>query len=298
MLQIPRITESYIQLGLKNLDQVALFKPDIGLNFHYPDCAFFALLMELKNPKHILDLGSYFGLLPILTEHLHSMYGEGKKFDWTLIDNCSYVKELADYIKGNGDFNGRFLNSKHLETWKVSNLTPWKKDMFELHGEYCVPPATPEEFYLFWEKFTSYYKMGNPKKEMYVSLNDIPSKKKFDLVMFDLAAEAYDNNLEMFNTLVNEHINEDAIIVMDDILPRHPRAMSMFYYIIDYTEFVPVAFSTNKIAIQRKQFKEEFIFNTTANSGLRAEGMAIQPYFNFYFHKSYKWGDYLNLRAN
>lgn len=302
MLQVPRITSKFITEGFNNtLDQVALFEPDIALNFHYPDCVFFALLLELKNPKHVLDLGSYFGMLPVLTEHLHALYGDNKKFNWTLVDNCTYVKELADFIRGNGTLSGRFLKEFQVNTWKVENIKPDKQQMFEIQGNYCVPPSTPEEFATFWEKFTTYYELGNPYKEMYDSLSSIPDKRKFDLVMFDLAAGS-EQNFEIFQNLINNHINDDAIIVMDDIYPKHPGGMALFQWIIDTTDFIPLAFSTNKIAIQRKQFKDKFMFTTVMDTGHRANGsfrQAItQPYFNFFFQKTYKWGDFLDLRAN
>lgn len=302
MLQIPKITDNFVWKGFKTLDHGDLFEPDIALNFHYPDCAFFALLMEIKNPKYILDLGSYFGMLPILTEQLHTLYGDNKKFNWTLIDNCLYVKELAEFVKGTGEFSGRFLRQLHLDTWKLENIKPWKQAMFEISGEYCVPPSTPDEFVKFWEKFTEYYKLGNPYKEMYDSLESIPDQRKFDLVMFDLAADGFEENLEIFQNLVANYINEDAIIVMDDILPRHPRGFALFQWIIDNTDFSPVAFSTNKIAIQKKQFKDDFMFNKVVNGGYRADGSLTQAlpqkYFNFFIHKAYKWGEYLNLKAN
>lgn len=302
MLQIPKITDNFLWQGFKTLDHVALFEPDIALNFHYPDCAFFALLMEIKNPTHILDLGSYFGLLPILTEHLHALYGDNKKFNWTLIDNCTYVKELSNFIRGNEAFSGRYLRQQHLNTWKLENIKHWKQEMFEIQGEYCVPPSTPDEFILFWEKFTSYYELGNPSKDMYDSLSSIPDDRKFDMVMFDLAADGFEQNQEIFINLTDNYINDDAIIVMDDILPRHPRGLALFQWIIDNTEFLPIAFSTNKIALQRNKYRNDFMFNKVEPMGYRANGSfehaTPQKYFNFFFHKAYKWGNYLNLRAN
>ena len=304
MLQIPRITSNFISEGFnKTLDHVALFKPDIALNFHYPDCVFFTLLMELKNPKHILDLGSYFGMLPILTEKLHSLYGENKKFNWTLIDNCSYVKELANFTKGTGELSGKFLKQFHLNSWKLANIMPFKQQMFEVHGEYCVPPTTPEEFFIFWEKFTTFYKIDNPPyREMYDSLKSIPDQRKFDLVLFDLAADGFEENQVIFQNLVDNYITDDAIIVMDDIYPKHPRGMALFQWIIDTTGFLPVAFSTNKVALIKKQFKDKFMFTTVMDAGLRANGSFTyavpQEHFNFFFHTAYKWGDFLDLKAN
>lgn len=302
MLQIPKITENHILKGFKTLDRVALVEPDISLNFHYPDCAFFALLMELKNPKHILDLGSYFGLLPILTEHLHTLYGDNKKFNWTLVDNCLYVKELANFIKETGTLSGKFLGQSHLDTWKLQNIKANKQHLFETYGEYCVPPSSPEEFAVFWEKFSLHYNLNNPYKEMYNGLESIPAQRKFDLVMFDLSADGFEQNLEIFQNLVTNYINNDAIIVMDDVLPRHPRGMALFQWIIDNTDFLPLAFSTNKIALQRVQFKQDFMFTTVTNAGFRADGSLTraipQKYFNFFFQHAYKWGEYLNLKAN
>lgn len=302
MLKIPRITANYIRRGFNNFDDLddnPLTVPDISLNFHYPDCVMFALLMEIKKPKNILDFGSYFGLLPILSEHLFKLYGNGQKFNWTLVDDCSYVKELAYFIKRQGNLSNTLLTNQHVETWKISNMPLHKSAMFEQHGEYCVPPTTPEEFYKFWAEFTNYYRLDNPSKSMFTNLELVPSECKFDLVMFDLAAENYDVNLEMWKTLTNNYINDDAIVVMDDVLPRHPKAMSLFLHILDTTEFSPVAFSAGKIAMMKKQHKEEFI-NKVNQAGLIAKSNAVsaQEYFNFFVNNTYKWGTYLNLKAN
>jgi hypothetical protein len=303
MLNIPRITENFIWQGFKTIDRSSLYEPDIALNFHYPDCVFFALLMEAHNPKHILDLGSYFGMLPILTEQLHTLYGDNKKFNWTLIDNCTYVKELANFIRGHDMFSGKFLKKFHLDTWKLENINPEKQQMFEVHGKYCVPPSTVEEFVIFWQKFTTFYKIDNPPhREMYVSLKSIPGQRKFDLVMFDLAADSFEENQEIFQDLTTNYINDNAIIVMDDIYPKHPRGMALFQWIIDTTNFLPVAFSTNKVALMQKQFKDEFMFTKVMDRGLRGNGSyshaVPQKYFNFFFHKAYKWDNFLDLKAN
>ena len=301
MLQIPKITERYISQGFKTIDQKALLEPNIGLNFFYPDCVMFALLLDIQNPSRVLDLGSYFGLLPILSEQLHKLYGEGKKFQWTLIDNCSYVKELADFIQGRGPFTGIHLKNRHLETWKLENIEEEKQHFFKKTDQYCIPPYTPEEFHAFWKKFTEHFKLDNPNKEMYTGFDTMPADRKFELAMFDLASENFEVNKMMFETLVKDYASDDIIIVMDDISPQHPNSMALFNYILDTTDFLPLAFSTNKIAIQRKEFKEDFIFNKTAKAGHRGRGLPTkdvpQPYFNFFFRSAYKWGDYLNLGA-
>jgi hypothetical protein len=280
---------------------VALFEPDIALNFQFVDCALFALLMEAKNPTHILDVGSYFGMLPILSEQLHWMYGDQKKFNWTLVDDCSYVKEIANYFKGIGEFSGTNLRATHRDTFLVKNTKQWKQVMFEIHGDYCIPPVSPSEFNLFWDKFTNYYKLQRPSIEMHTALDSIPAGRKFDLVMFDLAAESYDTNLLMFQRLL-EIVSDDAIIVMDDLNPAHPKAMALFQYIIDTTDFSPLAFSNNKIAIQRKKYKQDFIFTTIVNAGLYGVGEQMKvteaPYYMFFRQYGYKWEDYIVVRPN
>ncbi len=301
MLQIPKITENYISQGFKTIDQTALLEPNMGLNFFYPDCVMFALLLDIQNPTRVLDLGSYFGLLPILTEQLHKLYGTGKKFQWTLIDNCSYVKELSDFIKGQGPFTGAHLKNRHLETWKLENIKKEKQHFFESTDRYCIPPSTPEEFHIFWKKFTDHHKFDNPNKEMFTGFDTMPKDRKFELAMFDLSSENFDVNKRMFELLVNEYGSDDIIVVMDDISPQHPNSMALFNYILDTTDFLPLAFSTNKIAIQRKKFKDNFIFKRTVEAGHHGLGSPTkdipQTYFNFFFRSAYKWGDYLNLGA-
>jgi hypothetical protein len=302
MLRIPRITEAYIKDGLKNVDYSAIFEPSIGLNFHYPDCAFFALLMEIQDPKHILDLGSYFGLLPIMSEHLHKLYGSGKKFQWTLVDNCSYVKELADYILTNKEMSGKFLTQRHVETWKLSKVDISKQHLFEHHDTFCVPPTTPDEFYTYWDKFTKLYGIDNPSMEMYTNLSEVGTDKKFSLVMFDLASESFKENILIFRDLIKNYTSDNVIVVLDDIDAKHPMGMAMFNFILDTTDFVPVAFSTGKVAIQRADFKKDFIFTKTVDAELRAIGRygrnVSQSHFNFFFRETYKWGDYLDMCAN
>ena len=69
-LLIPRLTKEYIRDGMKVLNYYTFYEPEVVLNFNYPDVVLFALLAHVKKPKNILDLGSFFGLLPFAVEEI------------------------------------------------------------------------------------------------------------------------------------------------------------------------------------------------------------------------------------
>jgi hypothetical protein len=297
-LVIPRLTEEYIRDGFKTLDWHAFYEPDTVLNFHYPDVVLFSLLAHVKKPKHILDLGSFFGMLPFIVEEIFRSSGSNEQFNWTLVDNCLYTKEFAEAIKNKTPISARYLNQKHFNAWRRENVIPRKETLFDKSGYYLLPPSNPMEFRAYWHRFSSSYNVPMPPMIMVESIEEV-NDKKFDLVHFDLTAGASELNKRMFNHIAEHKLNDDGIIVFDDMRPQHPKMLLFFQYILATTDFRPVAFSTGKIAMMRKKYKPEFIFKVD-NEGLREVNHTRDNYFSFALAggEETDWGDFLDLRAN
>lgn len=297
-LRIPRLTKEYIRDGFKTLDWHSFYEPDLVLNFHYPDVVLFALLAHVKQPKHILDLGSFFGMLPFIVEEIYRSSGSAQQFNWTLVDNCLYTKEFAEAIKNRSPISARYLNQTHFDAWRQENVLPWKDSWFQKSGYHYLPPSNPFEFSVFWFRFATHYRIPNPYLTMYENMTDVKDTK-FDLVHFDLTAGASELNRNMFNHVINNNLSDDGIIVFDDMRPQHPKMLVFFQYILATTDFRPIAFSTGKIAMMRKQYKPEFI-SKVDNAGLREVNHTRDDYFSFQMAggEETDWGDFLDLRAN
>jgi len=302
VLAIPRLTQWYIRDGFKTLDWYTLYEPDVVLNFHYPDSVLFALLAHIQQPKEILDLGSFFGMMPFITEEIYRTGWRGtgsETFSWTLVDKCLYTKELADVVNGKTTLSSRWLNHSHLQAWHEDVVSAWKKEeLYQKAGQYYCPPSNPLEFDTYWDKLAAHYNINRPKMQMVESLEET-NNKKFDLVHFDLTAGAYELNKEVFEQLAANNLSDDGIIVFDDMTPRHPKMLLFFQYLITKTEFRPIAFSTGKIALMRRGHKQAFIDKALA-AGLIDPDDERSYYYAFLVegHPDSDWGDFLNLRAN
>ena len=297
-LVIPRLTEEYIRDGFKTLDWHAFYGPDVVLNFHQPDVVLFALLAHVKKPKHILDLGSFFGMLPFIVEEIFRSSNSTEQFNWTLVDTCLYTKEFANAIKNNTPISARYLNQKHFDAWHVDNVPPWKETLFTRFGEYYLPPTNPFEFNRYWFQFAQRYGIPMPYMTMFESIEEVKDKK-FDLVHFDLTAGASELNKRMFEHVANNLLIDDGIIVFDDIRPQHPKMLLFFQYILSTSDFRPIAFSTGKIAMMRKEHKPLFMFNVE-KAGLKEIRHIRDDYYSFQFVGSEEtdWGDFMDLRTN
>jgi hypothetical protein len=297
-LVIPRLTEEYIRDGFKTLNWHSFYEPDTVLNFHYPDIVLFALLAHVKKPKHILDLGSFFGMLPFIVEEIFRSSGSNEQFNWTLVDTCLYTKEFAEAIKSNTPISARYLNQKHFNAWRQENVQPWKEVFFRKLGDYFVPPSNSFEFDIFWYRFALHYRIPKPPMTMFESIEEVKDKK-FDLVHFDLTAGASELNKRMFEHVANHLLSDDGIIVFDDMRPQHPKMLLFFQYILSTSDFRPIAFSTGKIAMMRKKYKADFIFSVD-NAGLRQINHVRDNYFSFAMAEGEEtdWGNFLDLRTN
>jgi hypothetical protein len=298
-LKIPRVTKEFVRDGLQAFDHYTFYEPEVVLNFHFPDIVLFTLLAHVKKPKHILDLGSYFGILPFVVEEISRINNCPESFNWTMVDNCLYTKELAGTINGDVTFSNRYLNRNHLDSWHENNVPKWKENvLFKKVGEYYLPPSTTLEFERYWSCFATHYKVPKPSMKMFESIDEVKDTK-FDLVHFDLTAGASELNRKMFHLIAEHKLNDDGIIVFDDMRPQHPKMLVFFQYILATSDFRPVAFSTGKIAMMRKKYKPEFIFKVD-NAGLREVNHTRDNYFSFAMAggEETDWGDFLDLRAN
>lgn len=297
-LVIPRLTEEYIRDGFKSLDWHAFYEPDTVLNFHYPDVVLFALLAHVKQPKHILDLGSFFGMLPFIVEEIYRSSNSTERFNWKLVDNCLYTKELAEAINNNTPISARYLSQKHFRAWHEDVVVGWKINLFQKVGNYYLPPSNPLEFDRHWFRLSLQYNIPMPYMSMVESIEEVKDTK-FDLVHFDLTAGSSALNRSMFEHVIKHNLNDDGIIVFDDIRPQHPKMLLFFQYILSTSDFRPVAFSTGKIAMMRKAHKPLFMFNVE-KAGLKQVKYTRDDYFSFQFldGEETDWGDFMDLRTN
>lgn len=298
-LVVPRLTEEYVRDGFKTFHHYTFYDPEVVLNFHYPDAVLFALLAHVKKPKHILDLGSFFGLLPFIIEEIFRSSGSQEQFNWTLVDSCLYTKELAEAIKNNTPVSARYLSVEQFNGWHEDNVPPWKEyKIFDKVGKYYLPPSTPREFNGYWFRLAKFHEIPRPLMVMFESLEEVQDRK-FDLVHFDLTAGAYELNKNMFEDLVKHNLSDDGIIVFDDMRPQHPKMLLFFQYILSSTDFRPIAFSTGKIAMMRKQYKDDFI-KKVDSAGLIEVIHTRDSYYSFQIGKGLEsdWGNFLDIRAN
>lgn len=277
-----------------------LHAPRLLLNYEFNDLAFFTLLAYIKKPSNILDLGSYTGFLPFLVERLSLLANSPQQYNWTLVDDSRYLRELKSSIVDNNPLSGKGLVDIHKASWLKNKVPPAMGSILNEHNDYYLPPVEPKEFADLWAKFSIIANIAQPQTAMYNKLEAVPSSLKFDLVHFDLAA-GNPENAEVFNYLHQNHLSEDSIVVFDDVEIAHPKMFLMFLDIIEKTELRPVAVGMQKIAVMNRAYKDAFI-NITNQVGLidfsatPFRNKVNEPY-RFFPETSERWGPYLNLRA-
>ena len=133
---------------------------------------------------------------------------------------------------------------------------------------------------------------------MFESIEEVKDTK-FDLVHFDLTAGSSALNRSMFEHVIKHNLTDDGIIVFDDMRPQHPKMLLFFQYILSTSDFRPIAFSTGKIAMMRKEHKPLFMFNVE-KAGLKQISWTRDNYYSFQFldGEETDWGDFMDLRTN
>jgi hypothetical protein len=225
-------------------------------------------------------------------------------FNWTLVDNCLYTKELAESIRNSTSLSNRWLSQRHLDEWHEDNISPRKKERLFLEkvGQYHLPPSNLTEFEAYWFRLAIFHRIPKPNMVMFESLQEVKDKK-FDLVHFDLAAGAYEVNRDTFEYLINNSLSDDGIVVFDDMTPKHPNMLILLQSILTTTSFRPIAFSTGKIAMMRKQYKNSFI-DAAYKAGLMEDLNKVSTLPDEYYSfqrcggSESNWGDFLDIRAN
>ena len=297
ILRIPKSKDIHFQNGFDESYYHALFKPTRMLGYSndqiYLDSVLIAMLIHAKQSKKVLDLGSYFGMLAFVVEDLHTHSNINSEIEWILVDNCMYIKELYQHIRGEVELSGVFLPMGQIDEWKKNKVSQNTQTLFDSHGEFCLPPVNAEQFQQYWKNLANnYLNIKCPNMTMYEDLN-LLNDQKFDFVIFDLSAGQYENNLEMFSKL-QEYITEETIIVLDDITPKHPNMMALFEYIMKEFNYSPVAFSPGKIAVIHPEQKESFLLlvkNHIIIESLKVNGANHSCSFN----SNPIWGTYLQL---
>lgn len=299
ILQIPKLNSSFFKNGFDKLHYHAMFNPTRILGTSndqiYLDSVLVTLLSYAKQSKKILDLGSYFGMLPFIVEDLHRLGNVNFKIDWTLVDNCTYVKELHQYIIGQASLSGNFMSVAHSNEWNKSKIVLPTQKLFDSYGDSCLPPINAEQFQLYWQKLASdYLDVTCPSMTMYEDLSLLEGQK-FDFVVFDLSAGRFKNSVDMFGILQN-HVTDDAIIVIDDITPSHPETMAFFQHVMKTYNYAPVAFSPGKIAVMHTEQKAEFLLKAESKITINEMNFDSTSFY-CYYKDNEVWGPYLQLRT-
>ena len=299
ILQLPKLNGSFFKNGFDKLHYHAMFEPTrvlgTGPDQIYLDSVLVTLLSYAKQSKKILDLGSYFGMLPFIVEDLHRLGNVNLEIDWTLVDNCTYVKELHQHILGQAQLSGNFMSIAHSMEWNKSKIVPTTQNLFDSYGDSCLPPTNTEQFQLYWKKLaTDYLDIKCPSMTMYEDIDQLEGQK-FDFVIFDLSAGRFKNSVDTFGILQN-HVTDDAIIVIDDITPSHPETMAFFQYVMKTYNYAPVAFSPGKIAVMHPEQKEEFLLKAETKIVINEMNFDSPSFYCYYKHNEV-WGPYLQLRT-
>ena len=299
ILKIPKLKTALIKNGLNKLHYHALFEPTRMLgsnNDHlYLDSVLITMLSHAKQSKKILDLGSYFGMLPFFVEDLYRVSNTPNEIEWTLVDNCLYLIEMHNYLKGEAPLSNNFLSIAHSVEWQKDNIPLRTQALFDSTDTHCLPPINSIQFQQYWEKLaTTYLDVKCPNMKMYEALDQLDGEK-FDFASFDLSAGLYKNSKDMFSKML-PHVTDDAIIVIDDVAPTHPEAMAFFNHIMKDYNFVPVAFSPGKVAVMQLKYKELFLQQVDKQVIINEIEVDESNYY-FSFRENEIWGSYLKLHT-
>ncbi len=282
--------------GLSKLNKAAFYTPSriLGPNDSvFDDNVLTALLAYGSDSKQILDLGSYFGMLPFFVEDLVRAGNEQYLPTWTLVDNMLYVNELRASLENSSTLTGRFLPEHFLKEWY--DLNERTVQLFEHTDTKILPPVTVDAFNAYWQKLATYYDVQKPNMSMHTSLYDVP-QITYDLVSYDLSAGRYTENKPLLEHVILNHTHENTIIVLDDVWPKHPMTMALFYHIVSTFDYKPVAFSRHKVAIMKPTAKGAFLEKLSSRVNVH-ENRPNLSYYGFRKSTNEYWGDFLQLEG-
>jgi hypothetical protein len=282
MIKIEKLGRGFdgFDKGLYNLDSSAFLNPKRMLVPHdasFIDNLFIAILAVSQSSKKILDLGSFFGSLPFFVEGACRKANTVYQPEWTLVDNMLYTNELVVCLQQDKQLSGHWLPQFIYDEWK--NLQPHVAKLFN-NG---LPPSTLNEFNQYWDKLALEFNVTKPNMTMYTELH----YDKYDLVSFDLSAGRYLENKSLFYDVLENCMHEQSVVILDDVLPKFPMMMSLFYDILTNTDLEPIAFSPHRVALINKSSKQQFIKKVPVDLENR--------YYSFYKHSNEHWGDFLVL---
>lgn len=259
MLKIP-FSPRMFETGLCNLNRNAFFNPSriLGPDDRiYNDLVLQTMLIVGTQSTCVLDAGSFFGSMAFAVEDLlRKANYDYKRISWHLLDNNLYVNELKESLENDNPISGRYLHQFNVDDWKKHP----RPELFSLGSKgHCVPPTTTTEFEQYWKNLAVSYNVPMPDMSMAIDTNSIAADK-FDIIMFDLSAGKYNENLEVLNNLLIK-THDKTVIVLDDVVPQHPETMALFKTLYDTLSYRPIAFSTYKVALAKESSKDAIIEN-------------------------------------
>lgn len=255
----------------------------------------FAQLTHLFQPKSFLDLGCYYGALPMMVEDLLELAASDHsgKTQWYLVDNFSFFKETK----------------KHNQNYNPND--PW---LSEVARDFCdsvrnpkAPgilknfpiPTDPTQLESVLRGVADRFKAPYPNivqiAEDVRHLNDI----KFDLVSFDLSANSFANNFAMLELLVNGFLNKNAVIAIDDIAAEHPSQLVLFLEAVQSLNLQLIGVAGKTTLMSNVDIKEK---HDLIDSIHKARAYAANDGQNFFWiledTKSEKYGSLLKMLPN
>ncbi len=225
----------------------------------------FAQLTHLFQPNTLLDLGCYYGALPMMVEDLLELVSSDHcgKTQWYLVDDFSFFK-LTKQHNLNYDPNNPHL-SDVIRDFCGSVRNPSARGVLK---EFPIPTDPKMLESVIRGVATKFQALYPNIVQITENVADLAGTK-FDFVSFDLSASNFQNNLAILKLLVKDFLNKNAVIAVDDIAAEHPSQLALFLEAIQdlNLQFIGVAGKTTLLSNVDIKEKHDFItsiYNTRA----------------------------------
>lgn len=272
-INMPRLGS---KLGYPSYPESAIFSPVLQLSENrrqgHHDTVFMAQLIHAWQPRNILDLGCYTGMLGAFVEDLLRDCGSdhASHSSWTLVDNFDFLRDLR---------NG--LNDPAHKCFGLNELLKpvWQEAMTAKHYM-TLPPETPEQLLEFISAIVKAHAGVMPEiGSINTGISQVTGK--YDFVIYDLYGANY--TFETAKHVVNNLVLDQGLIVFDDMKPRWPQQMAMFVNIVNTLPVIPVAFNSAKVAMIKttREFKEALLREKMAPR------LNVSPSEQFYWWTTY-----------
>jgi hypothetical protein len=260
------------------------------VNSTYLENVAVASIIHIFQPKNFLDLGCYCGALPIMVEDLLSLSGSdcSNKTEWYLLDDFSLLKSIAEFNEAYDKDNHVIHETVHNYCLHLRN--PNSKGVLK---NFPIP-IDGEKLKTVIEGITKMFGASSPNiNSISTSLSDLQGTK-FDMISFDLFADRYEENLKILELIVNEHLNEKGMIVLDDASPDHPGQLLLLLDAIKTLNLNLIAVAGKRVVLTNTNIKEK---NDIIDKIYKIRCYANNDNVHFFWHQedAGKYGPILKL---